>query len=332
VSATLILLHGRGQEGKDPEALRRSWLAALGRGWGAVGSPDRVPSVLPYYGNLLHRITAELAAAGTRIELEDLADAAVPLHPELPAEVGDLERALLADLVANATAVARAAAGGEPPVPSEPTDLTLERIAAAGLALPPVPGAVSQERWDSALSWGVARGALVWLARWTPVDQEIIKAHLRDVAVYLTAGRERILAEVRRRLPADGPLVLVTHSLGTVVARDLLDDPALCERTLLWVTAGSPLGLEAVQRNLRTPGTVHPGVRQWLSCYDVNDIVALGHPLARTWGRPLDDVRVENGDASHSIERYLAHSAVAGRIAATVREAARVDVPGLTAR
>ena len=73
--------------------------------------------------------------------------------------------------------------------------------------------------------------------------------------------------------------MLVSHSLGTVVAFDLLDDPELRQRTRLWVTAGSPLGLEAVQRNLLSKGTHDPGL-QWLSCYDVNDVVALGHPAA----------------------------------------------------
>ena len=33
-----------------------------------------------------------------------------------------------------------------------------------------------------------------------------------------------------------------THSLGTVVGRDLLVDEGLRRRTRLWVTAGSPLG------------------------------------------------------------------------------------------
>jgi hypothetical protein len=116
--------------------------------------------------------------------------------------------------------------------------------------------------------------------------------------------------------------VLVAHSLGTVVARDLLDEPDVRARTAAWVTAGSPLGLRTVQRNLRTEGAVNPG-RPWLSPYDVADIVALGHPLEKQWGQPLRDIRVANGDAPHSITRYLGHA----EVARFVREAASSGTP-----
>jgi hypothetical protein len=51
-----------------------------------------------------------------------------------------------------------------------------------------------------------------------------------------------------------------------------------------------------------------------LSAYDVNDVVALGHPLQGSWGRPLTDVEVENDTEPHAITRYLAHARVAGPI------------------
>ena len=79
------------------------------------------------------------------------------------------------------------------------------------------------------------------------------------------------------------------------------------------VTAGSPLGLDAVQKNLLKPRVRHPGV-PWLTVFDTNDVVALGHPLRPTWGDPLTDVEVENGAEPHSISRYLEHAEVAGPI------------------
>jgi hypothetical protein len=87
---------------------------------------------------------------------------------------------------------------------------------------------------------------------------------------------------------------------------------------MLWVTAGSPLGLDAVEKNLRTQGARNPGV-SWVSAYDVQDIVALGHPLLPSWGPPLVDVKVDNGDSPHSIERYLSHPEVAGPIGTAAR-------------
>jgi len=275
MSVTIVFVHGRGQEAKNPTELERTWRAGLAAGLVKANAPavDAAPSVFPYYGDLLHQITAEVARRGDRIDLE-------ALHPHLPDDTGAVEREMLVDLAAAA-------------------------------------GAVEPEGIDRVLSWGAARSALTWVARRTRLDQEIIKAHVRDVAVYLTKARDPVLAEIRKTIPADGPIVLVSHSLGTVVARDLLDDEELRGRTRLWVTAGSPLGLDAVQRNLLDKGRHNPGV-PWLTCYDVNDVVALGHPLRPTWGDPLQDVEVQNGDSPHSIERYLGHPEVAAAIGAAV--------------
>jgi hypothetical protein len=288
MTGTLVFIHGRGQEFKNPAALIKNWRAGLAGGLIKANMPPLpdVPVVLPFYGNLLYQITAQLAQ--DPIELEALPanpDEAGPLHPGLPEDIGSLERSLLADM---------ASVTGAPVAEDE----------AFGL--------------DQVLSWGGARDTLTWIARHTGVDQAIIVDHLRDVAVYLTRARDQVLGLVRAAIPAAGPIVIVSHSLGTVVARDLLDDALLRERTTFWVTAGSPLGLDAVQKNLLTKGAHNPGV-DWVTAYDVHDIVALGHPLKPTWGAPLRDVAVGNGDTPHSIERYLGHPEVAGPIGTAVK-------------
>ncbi|XVQ07528.1 hypothetical protein ACQP1W_33695 [Spirillospora sp. CA-255316] len=286
MTATIVFVHGRGQEFRDPAAMAREWLAGLNGGLTRAGleafAPDRV--VLPYYGNVLYQATAKLAQERPRLEaLPGDPDAPGPLHPYMPADVGETERRLIAGMAAAAEAAA-----------AEPGD--------EGRPWPP----------DRLLSWDLARRLLAELARRTRVDQEIITAHLRDLAVYLTRARTEVLAAVRGQVPGTGPLVLVTHSLGTVVGRDLLDDAGIRGRTLAWVTVGSPLGLEAVQSNMRPPGARHPGPTvNWTNAYDVRDIVALGHPLRPLYGDPLLDVRVENGDRPHSVERYLGHPEVA---------------------
>ncbi|UBU13346.1 hypothetical protein [Nonomuraea gerenzanensis] len=275
MAATIVFIHGRGQEGKDPKVLLGEWCTALAAGL-------RVPRltaqcVLPYYGNVLHRVTAQ--AAKQSDVLTTPADGAeeVPFHPFLPEDVGELERRLVADLAAG-------------------TGVPQEMLGISDL-----------------LSWTLARRLLTWVSKNTSVDKEIIKMFLQDVAVYLSHGRRPVLDEVRRHLPPTGDLVLVSHSLGTVVARDLLVEDAVRRRVLLWVTAGSPLGLPTIQRNLLARGTRHPGVR-WLTTYDLNDIVAIGHPLERGWGTPLSQVEVENRDTPHAIDRYLRHLTVAGPI------------------
>jgi hypothetical protein len=291
MTMTVVFVHGRGQEFKDPAELVRSWQAGLAAGLTLAGLPPLadVPVVFPYYANLLYQITAQVAQ--DPIELEVLPagrDEPGPLHPYLPEDVGRVERELLADMAAAADPAAEAAPEAE------------------------------AFRLDRVLSWGAARDTLTWIARHTRVDQAIVTEYLRDVAVYLTRARSQVLALVRDAIPPAGPIVLVSHSLGTVVARDLLDDAQIRGRATFWVTAGSPLGLDAVQKNLLAKGARNPGVN-WLSAYDVHDIVALGHPLLPTWGLPLRDVRVDNGDSPHSIERYLNHPEVAGSIGTAVR-------------
>jgi hypothetical protein len=273
-TTTIVFVHGRGQEGKNPQTLLEEWRTALAGGLGTADLPTR--AVLPYYGNVLHRVTGQVARRADPLEAAPESAEEIPLHPYLPPEAGELERRLILDMAV--------AAGG------------------------------AQEKGiDAILSWALARQMLGWLSQHTRVDREIIKIFLQDVAVYLTQGRDPVLAEVRRFLPPSDKIILVSHSLGTVVSRDLLVDEALRRRVVLWVTAGSPLGMPTIQRNLLAKGTRHPGV-DWLTTYDVNDIVALGHPLERAWGTPLDQVEVDNRDEPHAIERYLAHRQVAAPI------------------
>ncbi|MGR6967788.1 hypothetical protein ACU610_25335 [Geodermatophilus sp. URMC 61] len=296
---TLVFLHGRGQEFKKPEQLLRKWLAALNAGLTAAGA-DPLPAdrvVLPFYGNVLYQVTAASAGKALRLESTRTTDAPGPFSPATPPHTGALERELLVDMAR--------AAGMAVPDPDEPPP-PVERTGGGGRLH-------EEGLRDRILSWGPARELLVSLAKRSRVDQLVITAHLRDVAIYLSDGRDEVLKVVREAVPPEGPLLLVSHSLGTVVARDLLHDDDVRERTTLWVTMGSPLGLEAVQRNLMDPGHRHPGV-EWLTAYDVNDVVALGHPLEKSWGAPLTDLEVENDTDPHAIARYLAHAQVAGPI------------------
>jgi hypothetical protein len=285
MTTTMVFIHGRGQEDKDPGRLLASWRAGLAAGLVNAGLPalDGAPAVLPFYGKLLYQVTAELERNGSPLHLEELTEEPGPLHPALSRDIGDVERELMTDLADRSNA----------PVVRE------EGILPRGA--------------DRVLSWRLTRSALLLVAKSFRVDREVIKSQLKDVAVYLagTGARDKILDAVRAGIPATGKIVLVTHSLGTVVGCDLLHDAAIRERTAGWVTLGSPLGLPTVQRNLKAKGPHHPENIDWLTAYDTNDVVALGHPLRPTWGEPLADKQVENGDAPHSIERYLGHSDVA---------------------
>src|SRR3954469_9458489 len=70
---TLVFVHGRGQEFKNPDQLLRKWLAALNGGLtkadDATRKTDRV--VFPFYGDVLYRVTAESAGKTVRLESID---------------------------------------------------------------------------------------------------------------------------------------------------------------------------------------------------------------------------------------------------------------------
>lgn len=81
--------------------------------------------------------------------------------------------------------------------------------------------------------------------------------------------------------PGDGPAIVISHSLGTVVSYEALHDwPG---EVPLFVTVGSPLAMRTVVRpRLRpTPACTPPGVRRWLNFWDRDDIIVARPRLER---------------------------------------------------
>src|SRR5258705_2462787 len=95
MTTTLVFMHGRGQEFKNPAELERKWQAGLAAGLIKAGMPQLadVPVVFPFYANLLYQITAQVAQ--DPIEPEALPagrDEAGPPHPDLPVDDGTFAR------------------------------------------------------------------------------------------------------------------------------------------------------------------------------------------------------------------------------------------------
>ncbi|MGW5385341.1 trypsin-like serine peptidase [Nocardia sp. NPDC003963] len=170
-------------------------------------------------------------------------------------------------------------------------------------------GAVVLGRLHDQLSWIAARSGL---------DSALIGAIFKDVAAYLDDERVRkdVLDTVLTDMPTGGELILVSHSLGTVVAMDLLTQLPREVTVSLLVTAGSPLGLDGVYSKLLSGGANRPErVGAWLNTWYAGDPIAIGCPLRRAWGPDLRELPVENpGERAHDIAEYLAHAAVAAAI------------------
>jgi hypothetical protein len=296
----LVLVHGRAQERKDAVALKREWLDALRAGLAKSGLDLPIPDDrvrFPYYGDTLEGLTrnlprdqvAEIVVRGNaedpqlRAFMDDVLD-------EVAARKGITEEQIEAEARA---AVATRGDGG---------------------------GAAVIERGP--MNWGWVQGILSAIDRHVPgASGASIALATADVYHYLTnAGtRDALESGIRRAMSPGVESVVVAHSLGTVVAYNMLrrDGPALGWRVPLFLTLGSPLAVTRIRKSLAP--NKHPAcVGRWFNAMDPDDVVAL-YPLDRRHF-PLSpeienktDVRNHTGN-QHGIAGYLDDPVVARRI------------------
>ena len=179
-----------------------------------------------------------------------------------------------------------------------------------------------EARKRSALNWGWVQGILSVLDRKVPgASAASVALFTNDVYQYLTkpAIRQTLNDGLRAAFQSNIETVVVGHSLGTVVAYDVLkSEPAGTGLSVpLFVTLGSPLSVKVIKKQLRPIG--HPGcTAKWFNAMDDRDVVSLF---------PLDpknfniDPAIENKtdvdnptSNRHGISGYLGDPVVARRI------------------
>ncbi|MEU0664322.1 trypsin-like serine peptidase [Streptomyces lavendulocolor] len=267
----LLFLHGRSQRGRDPEKLRREWTAGLNHGLTRAGFAGIRPEDVwfPFYGDLLSDI------------MERRND-----HSEV--------------IDGTATAANPDAFAAKQPASYEA--LIVEAACKAGMPLD------KQPTMESLAVVKPVHWALSWLAAKTDLDALTIALIFRDVDAYLhdSAVREAVIDCVLKTAPPSGELVLVGHSLGTVIGMDLLTRFTEQLNVSLLVTAGSPLGLDSVYSRLLTAGPGRPArVKKWINIWYPADPVTIGCPLADKWGALIEYPVINSRDRAHSIEEYL---------------------------
>jgi hypothetical protein len=203
-----------------------------------------------------------------------------------------------------------------------------------GLAAETAAGAVA-----SPVHEALERVPLPW-----PIKRQLMKRLLRDVHHYLfdvehtprPGATYRVQDEIRQRVlralqagaARPGPHVVVSHSMGTVIAYDCLKRAPGHPAVDGLMTIGSPLGLDEIQDMLRPEWTREdgfPGERLrggWVNVYDMLDPVAAFDPkLAGDYRRAkeaaVDDVNEQNsGTWRHDISKYLAGAQLRARLRA----------------
>lgn len=153
----------------------------------------------------------------------------------------------------------------------------------------------------------------------TALFRLLVKQAFEDTHAYFFGGKGRamrqVVSEALDAAGADnadaGPLVVVGHSLGSVVAYEVL--AARNPKVDLFVTLGSPLGVTEVQDCLAAPPAVPSRTALWLNASDARDLVALDHTLRPEYAPPgrVTDLLVSNGGENHhGVTEYLSHPLV----------------------
>ena len=154
---------------------------------------------------------------------------------------------------------------------------------------------------------------LPFLIDWVATDQ--LKANLHDSLRYLgnDAGiAERIRAEVSASIEnafnAGQRILLIAHSLGSVIAWDVLWDlsrrrhsPVRIDQLL---TIGSPLGLNFMRHRLLSAGETgaqrYPdNIRRWCNLSAVGELTALDRTFADDY-RPMLDYKLVESITDHT--------------------------------
>lgn len=286
----LVFVHGRAQEHKDALALKQEWVDAWTKGLSALGlamplSDARIR--FPYYGQTLF----DLAAGKTGADVATVETKGAG-HGDEDEEA--FMRSVLRETLRH----------------EDVSEAQIEEVART---------LVIQK---GALNWEWVQLAIKALDRFVPhASAASIALATSDVYQYLTnpAICKRIEDGVREAMRSDVASVVVSHSLGTVVAYNLLRKEGAKSgwRVPLFVTLGSPLAVKEIKKRLAPIG--HPAcVAHWFNAMDERDVVALypldgDHFSVQPAIENRREVRNHTGNR-HGISGYLDDPVVARRL------------------
>jgi len=276
----LVYVHGIGQGGRPSAEVTAEWTAALERGFDAIGRDGVLGGVsieLAYYGDDLDDLVRSC----------DTSDSSVIRRRDGRDDELD---PFVADLVDDLRIRAEIADG----------DVRAEL------------GAGAAEKGPSNWEWVHAAGRL--LSRKLPwLTDTILEHFVREVSTYLKFP-QRIDAIARSAVAGDEPVVVIGHSLGSVVSYRVVTALGASITSPLYLTVGSPLGIPSIKRALPGPLGVPTGVHRWVNAVDERDGVALFSRLDRTtFGAGIENVAdlTNPRDRPHWIGGYLADRVVA---------------------
>lgn len=131
--------------------------------------------------------------------------------------------------------------------------------------------------------------------------------------------RAQVLNRILTKLPASGRVVIVGHSLGSVIAADLVRRLPIGLEVAGMVTIGSPLAnggfdVDKLRETLKEPPT---NLAWWTNFWNVPDLVAAHRGVSSVFPWMIDfriDTQAVVGRRAHSAVEYLSNEAVVAAI------------------
>jgi hypothetical protein len=144
------------------------------------------------------------------------------------------------------------------------------------------------------------------------IATERMELHLRDVRRYVQNrnevaehSRQMLKASLREARDAQRPILLIAHSMGSVIAYEALWQMSRANREAiqvdLFLTLGSPLGQRYIQKCLKGRDAIgnvrYPNnIRRWVNLTSVGDLTAINPILQKGFAEMLQAGLVESID------------------------------------
>jgi hypothetical protein len=289
----MIFVHGINQEGKSSQIILESWLEALRKTY-AIHGPDPLAKLsrieAAFYGDTLAKLSSakvedQAIALGAEETHDDFDEFAVDALKEMAIRMGATKAQIESEYSA---AVVPQGAG--------PHKKWLKAIARVIETVSPLRGTLALRVLGQA------------------------HAYIRNQFVH-----DEVNNLVRPLFEDDEPAIVVSHSLGTIVAYSLLREFAKNGRprqSPLLVTLGSPLGIDSVRKEFQKPRVRPNNVERWVNGSDPEDFIALRPELTNdNFGPGIENYPdIENGyEDPHSIIGYISDPRIAKAISQAIR-------------
>lgn len=318
----VTFIHGLANKCEE-KALLRAWCNALGRDDGLQLGALGVTTTMVYWADVLYPspdpnvADYEHFSDGRAEGVDGGGDAEIPVGDT--AEERAFVEAARERMTNQSVAEIETAKRIEPPQPLRLMESEIANRLEAGIGPPKL-----------------ERIPLPWF-----IKERIMKAYIRDAYLYLfdkefsprPGEKYHVRRELRRRfvealstaedarkhpVGRDDRHVVVSHSMGTMIAYDCLKRVDDCPAVDGLITMGSPLGVDELQDKFKpewtsADGFPGPKVRgDWFNISDPLDVVCAAQPEIsgdfRANGAPkiVDSIVTNNGAWRHSVVKYLA--------------------------